>query len=172
MCSWIWCAVWWSLQIENCWRKTGIQRRWPLCLPSATPPPPPTPHLGPHRLLPARHTHNAWGWADAIGPWARKQSPGWWWCQGGLSDVDRLHRCCRIHGVARLQPLWDEESVQQQNLKLTRMDDGWFWWRDRVHMNNLLSSFFVFHHSTGQFPNSFLVLSEKVISTYRFVKIY
>ena len=89
------------------WFHVQPQRRWPLCLPSATPPPPPTPHLGPHRLLPARHTHNAWGWVDAIGPWARKQSPGWWWCQGGLSDVDRLHRCCRIHGVARLQPLWD-----------------------------------------------------------------
>uniref|UniRef100_A0A8R7Q5E5 Uncharacterized protein n=1 Tax=Triticum urartu TaxID=4572 RepID=A0A8R7Q5E5_TRIUA len=36
-----------------------LGRRWPLCLPSATPPPPPTPHLGPHRPLPARYTHNA-----------------------------------------------------------------------------------------------------------------
>ena len=93
-----------------------------------------------------------------------------------LTKVNLFKRCfqgdktCQLRG--RDEIIGAEESVLQQNLKLPKMDDVWFWWKDQVHMNNLSSSIFAFHHSTGQFPNSFLVLSGKVISTYRFVKIY
>ncbi|XP_048569906.1 uncharacterized protein LOC125550843 isoform X3 [Triticum urartu] len=71
-------------------------------------------------------------------------------------------KTCQLCG--RDEIIGAEESVLQQNLKLPKMDDVWFWWKDQVHMNNLSSSIFAFHYSTGQFPNSLLVLAGKIIS--------